>query len=237
MLSSASKALHFYKDSKKNIQPSARLLFLSYLGNLAHTLQKHNICEETTKEISRLLPITSFDPITMSQTTAFLNKTGMHSEISEILQIQLKRQFKEAKKNPRTSLASWAEIAHTFRNNDHEFAKEVRDWLISHQHPDGSFPDTPESNFAYTRGTGKILEVLASDYSSHQSVIERGLNWTASMQYDKENTFFLSPEKREWMIGGFRHDAANPDAWIDAAGHFLILGTRVLKYGTSSRES
>ena len=89
-----------------------------------------------------------------------------------------------------------------------------------------------KNGFAYSRGTSKILEVLARTGQSDQKAIEKAIEWLAAMQYDTENSFFVSKQVQPVIIGGFRHDYLNQEVWIDAAGHFL-LGGAALMHGTS----
>ena len=126
------------------------------------------------------------------------------------------------------NLAQWAELVNTFWGVDQPFAEKVLDWLKAQQLPSGAFPESTASDFVYTRGTGKISEVLALDPERNRTAIEAVLPWLIAMQYDEENTFFIPPEARPKILGAFRHDYLNPEAWVDSAGHVLLGGARLL---------
>jgi hypothetical protein len=115
-----------------------------------------------------------------------------------------------------TSLAEWAELAMA---PDPKLSARVRTWLASKQLTSGAFPDSTTSRFAYTRGTGKIFEVLAPTGGEE---CRRALRWLLSMQYRPDSMFFVPVEHRPRVMGGLRHDAYDTDAWIDAAGHVLL---------------
>ncbi len=106
---------------------------------------------------------------------------------------------------------------------------QVAEWLISQQHIQGSFPSVTGSGFAYTRGTGKIFEVLALYSYEHNESLLRAFEWLWQMQYSRENTFFVSPEHRGKILGGFRHDVFNQEVWTDASAHVLLGGAQILR--------
>jgi hypothetical protein len=74
----------------------------------------------------------------------------------------------------------------------------------------------------YARGTGKVFEVLALAPNEAPGAIDRVLGWLLSMQYRSDSAFFVPHEHWPRVLGGLRHDYYGPDAWIDAAGHFLL---------------
>lgn len=102
-------------------------------------------------------------------------------------------------------------------------AQRIGEWYAAQQQPDGSFPITPGRTFAYTRGTGKVFEVLALLPEQRAQVMERTLEYLASMQYTDENMFHISPDLREQFRDHFRHDAFDRSVWSDATGH-VVLG-------------
>jgi hypothetical protein len=105
----------------------------------------------------------------------------------------------------------------------------ITEWFISQQHVQGSFPSATGSGFAYTRGTGKIFEVLAlRPYEHHRSLL-RTFEWLQSMQYSRENVFFVKPEYHEKILGGFRHDVFNQEVWTDASSHVLLGSSQILQ--------
>jgi hypothetical protein len=141
----------------------------------------------------------------------------------EALQRELLGRFERVKggREP-VSLAEWAELLAAFERGS-AFAREVAKWLCSMQLPSGAFPDTTASDFAYTRGTGKVFEVLALRPPAESAPsIERALHWLGAMQYRADAMFFVPEEHKSRVSGAFRHDMFDPDAWIDAAGHFLL---------------
>ena len=105
----------------------------------------------------------------------------------------------------------------------------VTEWFIAQQHVRGSFPSATGSGFSYTRGTGKIFEVLALHPHEYRESLLRVFGWLRSMQYSGENAFFVRPEHRKKVLGGFRHDVFNQEVWIDASSHVLLGSSRILQ--------
>lgn len=99
----------------------------------------------------------------------------------------------------------------------------------SMQQEDGSFPHSPERIFAYTRGTSKIFEALAVFPEENDPSLKKAFAWIRTMQYNQDNTFHLTLEQRRRLCGGFRHDAFNKEAWIDASAHVILGLARILK--------
>jgi len=144
-------------------------------------------------------------------------------------------------RNVSQNLAGQAELVNTFNkifdltgdSRHKEFSHKIADWLISHQLSQGPngifgpFAESTNSDFVYTRGTGKVFEVLA-DLPEFHKKLQKTLAWLMAMQYDDGNTFFVLQEFRSKIIGGFRHDYFNQEAWIDGVGHFLLGGIRFL---------
>lgn len=117
----------------------------------------------------------------------------------------------------------------TYENRYREEFAQAIEWFVSQQHTQGSFPSVTESGFAYTRGTGKIFEVLAiHPYENRESLL-RVFGWLRNMQYSRENTFFVKPEYREKILGGFRHDVFNQEVWTDASSHVLLGSSQILQ--------
>ena len=107
-------------------------------------------------------------------------------------------------------------------------ARYITDWYLSQQQADGSFSSNIKSRFSYTRGTGKIFEVLALNPVENKSSLLRAFSWLRDMQYTQENTYFVDEAYRDCIVGGFRHDVLNQEVWIDASVHVLIGGARIL---------
>ncbi|RJQ37436.1 AMMECR1 domain-containing protein [Candidatus Parcubacteria bacterium] len=212
---------------------SNRMLTLAYFGQLSRALKKLNESLSAAREIAESINTVGVDTITKSQICSFLRIFSKDDEVFrksfETLAAALKRDFMRIVKDQKAAnLAIWAELAHIFLEADSDFSATVYAWLKRQQHYDGSFPTSPSDTAAYTRGTGKILEVLAADPIGHNDAITRSLQWLATMQYNDDNMFFIRRELQPIFMGAFRHDFLNPEAWIDSSGHFLLAGTRLL---------
>lgn len=222
---------HFIKQEPRLPNPG---LTYAYLGQLALSQGKIVEAHAAGGQILQLSHAVSFEPVVYSQIASFLTRLSNTDPtvrpVLKNLQKTLKRRFEEDQRNGNPmSLAAWAELANTFSNTDPSFARNVTAWLKRRQLPSGAFPDSTVSDFSYVRGSGKILEVLALQPQEHPDAIAGVLRWLLAMQYDKETTFFVPAENRSKVIGGFRHDYLNHEAWIDAAGHMLLGGARLLK--------
>lgn len=99
---------------------------------------------------------------------------------------------------------------------------ELIDWYINKQKSDGSFPNTTQSSYAYTRGTLKILESL-SNLKNQPTLNTDPLPWLTSMQYTESTTYFVDSVWQKRILGGLRHDAHNATVWIDSVGHILLV--------------
>ena len=244
-----------YLISNIQYQISNFELTLAYFGQLSVALGKiKDACSAGDKLLERSGAF-SFDPITIAQIASFFKILSTSDarfstpfkNLASILKENFERQTKE--KNP-MNLAVWAELVNVFSDVDQEFSENVAAWLKKHQMPNGAFPESihstshsilrvsdpmgsgqAESNFVYTRGTGKIFEVLALAPEKNKEAITNVLRWLFSMQYDGENTFFTADTVRPMIIGGFRHDYLNQELWIDSAAHVILGGTRLTKNG------
>ena len=169
---------------------------------------------------------------------ALLGEVEYQAE-SESLAREVFLDFKNKKSLPRTQLALYPELIYTFQllhaltqeTTYLERSEEVATWLIHQQMSNGSFPIWCNSSFAYTRGTGKIFEVLALHPDHYSNAIEKSLDWLTKMQYTEESLYFADPAFRKRAVGGFRHDHANTECWIDAAAHVLLGAARLLDPG------
>ncbi|MEX2013346.1 MAG: AMMECR1 domain-containing protein [Parcubacteria group bacterium] len=150
--------------------------------------------------------------------------------------------FKKNKFMPGTQLALYPELIYTFQllhllTGQSLYllqSEEVATWLIRQQLPNGSFPIWPDSSFAYTRGTGKIFEGLARHPGRYDTHIEKSFEWLVRLQYTPDSLYFTDPSFKTKVAGGFRHDHANTEAWIDSAAHFLLGAAYLLDtYQTS----
>lgn len=104
----------------------------------------------------------------------------------------------------------------------------VGDWFRAKQNADGSFPANPGlvAQVPYIRGTGKIMEVLALSPGRFSETLERAFTYTASFQYTATSLYHIPLARQPDFQGGFRHDALNREAWIDAAGHVALAAAR-----------
>lgn len=209
-----------------------RELALAYLGRLAHALGKISDVHAISASLLSAIPQVAFEPILYAQIAGFLRSLGESVAVNGASELEqaLKKNFEDLRaSNASMSLASWAEIASLFERTDPSFSRAAYQWIVTQQLPSGAFPDTTGSDFVYTRGTGKIVEVLSRKPSEFKEPIEKALAWLFSMQYTHENMFFIPTNARSHMLGSFRHDYMNQDAWIDAAGHVLLAAARLAK--------
>ncbi|MDP2664476.1 MAG: AMMECR1 domain-containing protein [bacterium] len=166
-----------------------------------------------------------------------LEGKGEHRAESVSLAEKVFDDFKKNKELPGTQLALYPELIYTFQLIHSlteeplylEQSEEVATWLISKQNMNGSFPSSNDVALPYTRGTGKIFEVLALYPDHYSNAIEKSFEWLVHMQYTEDSLYFTDPAFRKKAIGGFRHDHANTEAWIDSASHFLLGAARLLK--------
>jgi|GEM_PF-304277 len=124
---------------------------------------------------------------------------------------------------------------------DQQYAKlglEVADWLISYQRQNGpavlmgSFPNTPDDDYSYTAGTGKVAEALVDAYrlsselvwpaEKYKKSLEMALNWLSLFQYRANEVYFFAPEIGPKVIGGLRLDYRSPVLRTDFAGHYIM---------------
>jgi hypothetical protein len=232
------------------------ILILSFLGETALSLSKNKEASRCGEIIMRNILFFSFEPISYFYATGFLlrfSKIDIRSRAFafELVNIITQKFQAEILKNKKIDLAIWAGVATVFSrayeiSREISFlkkAKQVADWLISFQTPDGSFSRFADgSGLSYVRGTGKIAEILAEIFSLqgkevdalldrpyYEQSLKKAFAWINSMQYSAGNSFFIPENNIENSIGGFRHDYFNPELWIDSAGHFILAAGRLFK--------
>lgn len=168
----------------------------------------------------------SIEPIFAAQIarTHQLLKTGKDAATTELI---VTRFFSEIQASAPVSLASYAELL-TLTRHTPEINQKIVAQYLSYQLPSGAFPNMSTGGFSYVRGTGKILEALAALPDTKESV-ERGFTWAARYQYTEATLYHIPPHMRTKLMGGFRHDDLNREAWIDGAAHIIIAGARYLK--------
>ncbi len=218
-------------DSRFSI--SGYELTLAYFGRLSLALGKSKDATLAAEKILVSFDNISFEPILFAQIASFLkvlpDNVREYSQTLENICGILKNTFEKNKReNVSMSLAAWAELMNVFSYTDNEFFIRVGEWLKSQQLPSGAFPESTFSDFVYARGSGKIFEVLTLEPERNKEAIEKVLTWLFSMQYNNENTFFISSENLPKISGGLRHDYFNQEAWIDAVSHLLLGGKRLL---------
>jgi AMMECR1 domain-containing protein len=197
-----------------------------YRGNAASHLGDGAVVEASARSVLEQLEGPDPGPLVLALAASFLDRAGARHPAAArkgaSLRDLLAAQFQRATASDApVSLAEWAELGVAF-SADSETAREVCAWLRSRQLASGAFPETTTSDFVYARGTGKVFEVLALRPKESPDAIDRALRWLLSMQYRPDSAFFVPHEHWPRVLGGLRHDYYGPDAWIDAAGHFLI---------------
>lgn len=125
--------------------------------------------------------------------------------------------------------AWYGEAALSLSRIDSFAAQKVLDFVVSSQCADGAFPDDEPRLLPYTRGTGKLFEVLAGFPDCWKQAAEPALSWLLSMQITEETDYWIRPEFRAAVHGGFRHDALDSGEWVDAVSHTLVGCTRRLQ--------
>ncbi len=242
--------------------PSFFLLTAAYAGQEALALFRadkggsyYKTAIDLSQKILNVIGDAEFDAITFQQIAGYFAELAHYEnkflESSVVFSRQAAGFFEDCLKNKRgIDLAVHAELVNLFEklfwltqdNAYRVFSMKVSRWLLRYQllHGPGGiwgpFAESPESDFVYTRGTGKIFEVLASLVEYRENA-QKALAWLLAMQYTEENTFFVPQEFCSKIIGGFRHDYFNQEAWIDAAGHFIAGGIKYLASFTGIKGS
>ncbi len=121
-------------------------------------------------------------------------------------------------------------------------ARESIDLFLGNQLDSGAFKSAINSNFVFSRGTGKIVEALAGilslkneqinevfDLAHYRKCLERAFDWLKTTQYTPENSYFIPQKNTDIIMGGLRHDYFNPDIWIDSAAHLILAASRFLR--------
>jgi hypothetical protein len=216
-------------------KPTLALMTACYRGKTALCLGEEEAVVRASVAIAlRLEPGVPREPLVLAHVASFFaalpdSWRGETSERCASLRRELSHRFTQAKsESSPMSLAEWAEMAAAFPVGSGP-SREVTEWLTTKQLDSGAFPESTARDFAYTRGSGKILEVLALEPQECKTAIERCLNWLYPMQYRPDSMFFVPEEHRSLVVGGFRHDAFDTAAWIDAAAHFLLGLARLAK--------
>jgi AMMECR1 domain-containing protein len=205
-----------------------------YLGKAAAYLGDDTTLDAATRTVLDRLEGPDPGPLVLAEAASFLALVSARDpragDRCESLRRELLERFTRARaSDDPVNLAEWAELGAAFPVGSRA-SRDVMGWLRGQQLPSGAFPETTSTDFVYSRGTGKVFEVLALDPTESPGAIDRAMKWLLSMQYREDSVFFVPCEHRRRVVGGLRHDYYGPDAWIDAAGHFLLglarLGSR-----------
>lgn len=222
---------------------NTKVASLIYLGRLASVLDKREELKKITSTILEYIEkLTSYEPILYANIASYLaehavddadmlTKAIYYAERVEMDYLQ------QSKSGLPFQLARYPELATAFLYIGErtgyayyeEKAEGIFSWLAKQQLEDGAFPiRTFGPPAPYSRGTGKIFEVLSSRYEESRDVVLRALGWLSNMQYDENNLYFVKPELRNMVNGGLRHDYLNQEVWIDGAAHLLIGISRII---------
>ena len=208
-----------------------RCMTLIYAYKLANVLGESVEAERIHTAILNLLPKLSYEPARYSQIALHLigcrqGNTALSTKAEAFSDAVLRDYEHRVRSGSRMELSRFAELIPK--------SEAVSEWYVSQQLPDGSFPSVVGSRFAYTRGTAKIFEVLCLEPKKNRDSIKRAIKWLSEMQYDENNSYFITEDVKKEIIGGFRHDYVNQAVWIDAVGHVLLGAARLT---TKSKES
>lgn len=193
------------------------------------------------KELVKELPLLHDNPILWLQILSLLAdyEARGHTQYRALLRAELKvveKVFRERKEKNNEQLALYPELialyARLWRSTQdvrwRQKALDMSRWYEEKQQEDGSFPHSPGNKLPYTRGSSKIFEVLACFPQENKVALGKCFSWIASMEYTADATFFMSETEQAVLVGGFRHDAFNREAWSDASAHILLGVTRFL---------
>jgi AMMECR1 domain-containing protein len=197
-----------------------------YRGNVASHLGDDAALEAAARTVLEQLDGADPGPLLLANAASFLDRASTRhppaARRCEALRRELVERFALARASEQpVSPAEWAELGAALPATS-TTSREVCDWLRSLQLSSGAFPETTASDFVYSRGTGKVFEVLALRPTEGPGALDRTLGWLLSMQYRPDSAFFVPREHWPRILGGLRHDYYGPDAWIDAAGHLLL---------------
>jgi AMMECR1 domain-containing protein len=202
-----------------------------YRGKAALVLGDDAVVRSATQTALDLLEGPDPGPLVLAHAVSFLDRASARhpgaAPRCDALRSVLAERFERATASAEALLlAEWAELGAAFPASS-KTATLVCEWMRRQQLPSGAFPESTISDFVYSRGTGKIFEVLALRPDESPDALDRCLVWLLSMQYREDSAFFVPHENWPRVLGGLRHDAHGTDAWIDAAGHFLLGLARV----------
>ena len=219
---------------QKNLDVYTRTLTLIYLNQAAELLQDSKNLDKCASDILQVIPNLPFEPILQSQLALHLIKKGNETvKATTIVESLLNDFTNKMVTGQEVDLASYAELISLLDTLGEKLkrvdfsteAKQITSWYLGQQLLNGAFPSSNQSDFCYTRGTGKIFEVLAKRPELTQSQNEKLTAWFYNMQYTTENAYFIPETIRPKIIGAFRHDYQDQSTWIDATSHLLLAAS------------
>lgn len=222
---------------------------LPYMIQASNILEKKDstihllgVLDKLTDEIDFYHPILIANLASVFAHEDFYNKERMAKAIhyAGLVYADFQKSLAHSKS---ISLAENIEIVRTFLylskiTDNNKFMQKANDmiaWYTSFQLNSGAFPNTSIGSPApYTRGTGKIFEIMSLFPSNKEDTVHKTFLWLFHMQYTTESMYFIKPEFRNLVLGGLRHDYLNHELWIDGSAHFLLGISRLLSYREKS---
>jgi AMMECR1 domain-containing protein len=122
------------------------------------------------------------------------------------------------------SVAEWYAILNSGLPDSPDDSCGFGDWFLDRCHD--AFLD--HAHNGYTRGIGKLFEVCATKSNNQERTLTLA-RWLTDNQYTEGSSYRFPCQLQSMVHGGFRHDAANHEVWIDSAAHFLLGAARVIK--------
>jgi AMMECR1 len=213
--------------------PDLALLTVAYRGKAAARLGDEAELRRAVKEVFARLDGADAGPLPLSQALSLLALASPRipeaATRADALERVLAGRFTRAQSSGAAlSLAEWAELAAVRTDTPSAPSGDVARWLAGLQLHSGAFPNTTASDFVYSRGTGKVFEVLAARKRDHAENVDAALAWLISMQYTADSAYCIPDEHKPRLIGGLRHDYFHMDAWIDGAAHLLLGVARLI---------
>ncbi len=218
------------------------LLQKAYMGNLAYALGEEKQAELFLDELLRDASDLPIAPLLHSQTLFLAHSLSRKNtretrERERIAQLgaRLGEVSIKAAHWDGIPITLWLESLRGLLETPYESAGILlADKAAGLQTPEGSFRNYTgqDAGLTSTRGTGKILEILALKPKCYGRAIERALSWLRSVQYSPD-----AGTVGMLLADGFKHDVDNPQAWIDANGHTLTGLVSLLEHPTSDLDA
>ena len=221
-----------YLAGEDVLSPEHHILVLVFCARLMHALGSREECTRLAEKVCVLVKKEfSFEPILYAHVVTFIDDMITAQVLSQDTASLTEPYVAGLLERMDTAddYVAWAEAVRVFETRDTTRAAKIRNWIVAAENTDGSFPQKERTDFRYARGASKILEILALDKDIDEQVLMNSFRWLFSQQYMPETAYIFVPEVRSRVIGGFRHDALDTSLWIDAAGHFLLAGVRMLR--------